>query len=178
MIDSLGVFNYNKYIEQKAELKFRDSSRYKQLNCKSIVDELNEVYSITNSIEAQDVVDYARVHTNSEFHKGLEWNDDKAANEYRKNQVHQIISDIIIVQTTDNAEPIFTNDNSRSYVIQAYSHIDSVSGYLPTISIMQTTDTRDELIQKALRELNYWKEKYKNLVEFDNIVNAIDNLNI
>ena len=178
MIDSLGIFNYEDFEKQKAEVKFREGSRYKRLNCKNIVNELNAVYLNNHSLNAQFIVDYAKADTNSEFHKGLEWNDDKAANEYRKQQVHQIVSDIIIVQREYNPDVTLTNKNTTSYIVQAYSHIDSVSGYLPTINILQTTETREELIHKALKELKYWKDKYQNLVEFDSIIKVINNLNL
>lgn len=175
MFNKLGDFSYQDMQEQLhiKEIKLRKGSRYTKLNSTKIVDELKVIQDIYGNIDAENVVDYARTHKDSEFYKGLEWNNDVAAEIYRKQQVHQIICDIEIVY--ENTNSVNTNE-FKTFEIQAYSHIDSLVGYKSTIEILSNDDTRKELIHKALNELIYWQEKYKSIVEFSAICKDIDDL--
>lgn len=167
-------FNYKELEKQGAEIKLRKGSRYSKLDCKNLVKELDIIEKEYNGIEDKYVVDYARNNPNSEFHKGLEWNDQKAAEKYRKQQVHQIISDIVIVYTDNSQNNKDKNKDTKVVIVPYYSHLPSESGYKTTIEVIKNTDTRKELLQKATNELLYWQQKYRHLEEFTDIFDVIE----
>lgn len=179
MNSGLGTYSFKEMQEKLGakESYMRKGSRYKNLNSDECINELQLIQQEYNSTEAQYVVDYAEKHKDSEFYKGLEWDNDKCGELYRRQQVHQIISDIIIVYDIKKDDKDL-GQNSVVYEIQAYSHIDSCSGYRPTVELLSSESTRNELYDKALKELLYWESKWEYLVEFGDVCKEINKLKI
>ena len=158
------------------DVYFRKGSRHTKLNIYNVVDDISHTREIYGNIEDDSLLDYAETHKNSEIYKSLEWNNDVAGNLYRKQQLHQLLSDIIFVYEK-NIDNNIDNGTTRTFEFQAYSHIDSVKGYMPTIEIMSNSNMREELLQKAIKELQYWQQKYQHLEELSFIFRDIEKLN-
>lgn len=172
-------FSYKELREKGIkDIYFRKGSRNTKLNIYNVVDDISKTREIYGNIEDESLLDYAETHKGSEIYKGLEWNNDIAGDLYRKHQLHQLLNDIVFVYEKDIDDRNIDGGITRTFEFQAYSHIDSVKGYMPTIEIMSNSNMREELLQKAIKELHYWQRKYQHLEELSFIFKAIENLNI
>ena len=114
-------------------------------------------------LTAADLVEESRSE-DSPLHSEFEWRDDVAADEYRKSQARGIINSLVVV--SEKHEPV-----------KAFVNLVATS---PTYTSIQTAvsmaDTRELLLQNALRELIAFQKKYKNLTEFANLFSEIERL--
>ena len=104
------------------------------------------------------------------MHKLFEWDDKKAAEQHRLHQANMIINSLrVTIIENEEAEPVtvsaFVNTSKRKG--KTYIHI---------VRAMEDNDTRTEVLNDALRELSWFREKYKNLSELSGIIKAIDSL--
>lgn len=104
----------------------------------------------------------------SPLHPAFEWNDRKAAEEYRLQQAGYMIRSITIAPESDGAvssQPIraFVNvvrDEDRSYTSVAHA--------------MSDEDLRKQIIARAWKELDDWRARYNELVEFAKVFSLIE----
>lgn len=158
----------------KVIYEFKKGSRI-NLNAEKTYEELQIIKSnnIENMLEPPEVVEYARNNPQSELHKGFEWNDSKAAEQYRLQQARQIIYNIRIIQVEDDVNV----DVAKTVEYIPYTHLDTISGYKSTIEVYKNEEDYEQLKQQAYRDLLYWSKKYNNIVEFKQIFEDIENLN-
>ena len=112
----------------------------------------------------QNIVDYAEAHPKSELHKCFTWDDSKAANEFRKQQARRVIQ-LLVFQDEKEEEP------TKIRVMQRASE-----SYEPVKMIVRDKDEYKALLARAKAELKAFKERYKNLVELEQILELIDEL--
>ena len=114
-------------------------------------------------LTAADLVEEARAE-GSPLHEEFEWRDDVAAEEYRKSQARCIINSLVVV--SEKHEPV------KAFV--------NLVATTPTYTSIQTAvsraDTKELLLQNALRELVAFQKKYKNLTEFADLFEEIEKL--
>lgn len=117
-----------------------------------------------------DVVAEAREKTNP-LHKAFEWNDKRAANEYRLTQAAYIIRSITVATEgatgEEDGQPIrafvnVTRDDDRSYTSVAHA--------------MSDTELRAQVIARAWKELEDWKARHAELVEFARLFSVIEDM--
>lgn len=101
------------------------------------------------------------------LHGEFEWNDTEAAERYRRSQARALINSICIVEEgTDDAEPIrafFVTDNTGK-----------ARTYTSLQVIRESAEKSNALLDNALRELNYFRNKYERLQEVAPVIEAID----
>ena len=118
----------------------------------------------TIGLSAENLVNASRAE-DAPLHEEFEWDNDVAAEEYRKVQAGNMIRNLSIV-----IEDVPTNEPVR-----AFFNLTRKSGlYENTIEIMTDRSKTEVLLNIALRELNVFKEKYKALKELADIFQAID----
>lgn len=114
-------------------------------------------------LTAADLVEESRSE-DSPLHSEFEWRDDVAAEEYRKSQARGIINSLVVV--SEKHEPV-----------KAFVNLVATS---PTYTSIQTAvsraDTKELLLQNALRELISFQKKYRNLTEFADLFKEIEKL--
>lgn len=104
------------------------------------------------------------------LHPCFEWNDDKAAENYRIHQAKGVIRNIVVVhETKENEEP------SR---VRAFVHMRDVESDEPRYIHIETALSdgilKKRLLESAIRELNEFRKKYKDLVELSKVFRAVD----
>ena len=112
------------------------------------------------NLTAKALVDVSRPE-DAPLHPEFEWNDGIAAEKWREQQGRLIINHLTVV--IDNQEPVrkfFNIENTAN----TYTSIDV---------ILKNTDTREQLLQMALRELGAFKRKYSQLTELAKLFDAI-----
>lgn len=126
-----------------------------------------EVYKCLENIEEktpQNIVDWAAEHPESELHKCFTWDDKKAANEWRKQEARQVVCQLVF----ENEE---TKEPTNIRIMQK-----SDNEYKPVNMIVRNQDEYEELLKRAYTELQAFKERYKNIVELEEIIDAIDSV--
>lgn len=117
------------------------------------------------SREPQDIVDYAR-NENTELHKCFQWDDSIAANEYRKQQARDIVCKLVYIP---DEKP---NEEPKEIKLRVFQSVDN--HYEPVKHFLTHADEYQKLLEQAKRELRAFKERYKMLVELEEIFALID----
>lgn len=100
-------------------------------------------------LHAEKIVDWARKHKTSAIHRHLEWNDGKAADEYRLWQARRLVA--IYVVTGDG----------RPTVVSLVSDRNSGGGYRPLADVVARPDWHAEAVNDCLRELERIRDRYE-----------------
>lgn len=125
-----------------------------------------ELELIEQSVEltAENVVDYARTHTNSELHSALEWDDAVAGEMWRRARASSIISTISVRIIEDDDTP--KNDKP----IRAFVQTTEKKVFEPIEVVVQDLDKYQVMLNKAYKELARTKEKYADLKEIQELL--------
>lgn len=123
--------------------------------------EMCEELAAKQNLTAKALVDANRP-ADAPLHGAFEWNNTKAAENWREHQARHIINCLEIV--TQEREPVRAYF-SISVKEPGYEHIDV---------ILRNTDTRQKLLQTALAELSAFKKKYAQLEELCRVIEAIE----
>lgn len=104
------------------------------------------------------------------LHPCFEWDDDKAAEHYRIHQAKSLIRNIVIVyQKDEKAEPV---------AVRAFIHTCEADEKQPRYISIETALSdevlKNRLLESAIRELNEFRRKYKDLVELSKVFHIID----
>lgn len=122
----------------------------------------------------KDVVDDAR-NRNSPLHPFFEWDNTAAAEAYRLSQARGLIRSVVAIYR-DDAAP----GGPAIVRMAAYSHISEPGAphYRETSEAMQLTKTRQLVLQRAWRELQAWRKRYKDLAEFSELFAVVDEVEV
>ena len=156
----------------KKRITFLVSSEKKQKQAERIW-ELSEKGLMT----PRAVVEDAKKET-SPLHGCFEWDDTVAAENYRVHQARILIR-------TFNVEIIPDDNINKPHEANAFYHVEIISedgetasqGYVNYDRIASDNELKQQIIDKAKRELNLWRVRYSDLQkEFSEVFNAVDNL--
>lgn len=113
-----------------------------------------------------DIVSDAR-NGNSPLHSFFEWDDSAAAHQYRLKQARGLIRSVVA---------IYQEPEQPVRKIQAFVHIPEAGTphYRATPEALSTTKTRELVLQRAWREFQNWRQRYKDLSEFASIFAVAD----
>lgn len=113
-----------------------------------------------------DIVEAAKARDNP-LHPAFEWNDKKAAHAHRLEQAGFLLRTITVRSETEVRAPIrafvnVTRDTDRSYTSIAHA--------------MSDDDLRRQVIASAWQELEAWRKRHAELIEFSQLFLVIDEL--
>ena len=116
----------------------------------------------------EDVLADAKNH-NSPLHTYFEWSDSAAAQQHRLAQARGLIRSVVAIYR----EPDKTSLPVR---ISAFTHIPEgeTSHYRATHHAMGQKHTRDIVMAQALKDLQAWRKKYRELKEFSALFEEVD----
>lgn len=107
-------------------------------------------------LDAENLVEVSKP-TEAVLHDDFEWDNDKAANEFRKHQARNIINGLLIVKEEVPEEP----------PIRCYFKIEeNTSNYTPIQTIVQSADSMAALKTRAINELNAYRQKFDAIVKY------------
>jgi hypothetical protein len=112
------------------------------------------------------VVDAARP-VESPLHSRFEWDDGKAAEEYRIWQARQLISVMVHVIGAKESEP------ERVWVSLEEDRLRKGGGYRALVDVLSDSDMRKRLLAQALKELENFQAKYSKLKELAGLFAAM-----
>jgi len=136
-------------------------------------EELENIEHRNGSITPQAVVDAARPE-GSVLHNIFEWDNDKAAEQYRLSQAGTFIR--CIVKTTET-------EDKKSVTYRAFVNVNPAGdtqnkqgSYINTRTALEDPVSREIILANAKREMKMFRKKYKDLAELADIFDAIDKL--
>lgn len=109
------------------------------------------------------------VHHNSPLHSFFEWSDTEAAKQYRLTQARGLIRAVVAV---------YVSEDKPAVRAKAYVHINEPGAphYRESGHAMSQAKTRKMVLQRAWRELQQWRERYKDLKEFSELFEVMDDV--
>lgn len=123
---------------------------------------LDALYRERGEIKPAALVDVSRP-KDAPLHCLFEWNDEAAAEEYRKQQARSIICNVVTVgEVTD-----------ETYT-RAFVHVES--SYQPISIVLDDRDKTAELLACAKREMRSFQRKYHELSELASVIQAMDDV--
>ena len=132
---------------------------YGDANAQKVYEEIGE-----ENTTPEEVVKKAE-NPDSELHKCFEWDDTKAAYQYRLQQARTVMRNLV-----------FVSDKKEEQVSAYYALTFEKSEYHPTVLILQKPDEYNALLEKALGELRAFQKKYQMLTELKSLFDVIDAL--
>ena len=124
----------------------------------------NECYREISSLEQitpKAILDFAR-DENSELHKCFEWDNDLAAEKYRTIQAGNVIRMLYVEPKIEDAPPVRVLSRTSNTV------------YQPTRTFLKNQNEYEDLLKRALSELESFRLKYKTLSELEQVFEQID----
>lgn len=133
--------------------------------------EIKETYGLT----AENLLRKASKKSSS-LYEFFDWDNSSAGEKWRLGQARSLINEIKII-VEDKEMYAFENVNVCVQEAEIKSNSPNKFGnreYKTIVEIMNNEDYRAQLIQRALAEATYWKERHTELVELNPIFITID----
>ncbi len=153
-----------------AGYEFADGSRFQpgaNADAKAVGEHLEFLRKqFKGELTPKDVVDDAR-HDNSPLHSFFEWDDSVAAEAHRLSQARGLIRSVVAIYVSEEKPAVRT---------KAFVHIPEPSAphYRAADHAMSLEKTRKMVLQRAWQELQSWRQRYKDLKEFSDLFEVID----
>lgn len=109
---------------------------------------------------------------NAVLHPCFEWNDEKAAESYRIWQAGQLLRNITVKIEQEEKTPKII----RAYVNVADQKKHEKGAFVSLNVAMSNNEYKTQVLRNALYELQTFKNKYADYIEFEQIFNAITEL--
>lgn len=103
------------------------------------------------------------------LHAHFEWNDRRAAHEYRLEQARYLIRSIEVVMAADD-------EGEEPKTIRAFVNVvrDEDRSYTSVAHAMSDPDLRAQVVAQAWKELEAWRQRHAELAEFAKVFTSID----
>lgn len=121
------------------------------------------------TITPHDVVEEAR-HEASPLHPVFEWDDVKAANEYRVTQARELVADVMVVY----AEEVEGAPRDPVRAFASVAHNGNATAYTGTLDAMRSPEMRASVLAQAKKELEGWRRRYRHYQELAQAVQRVD----
>ena len=137
----------------------------------NVAGEVCEELDRTVGLTPENLVDASRPE-DAPLHSEFEWDDQVAAEEFRRTQARQMICNLSIVIEEKEMEPV------RAFFSLQNGFRKNTGTYESTIVILSDEEKRRKLFFNAARDMEAFKNKYQMLTELAEVFEAIDNVPI
>lgn len=125
-----------------------------------------EITSLGDTFSPEEIVEAAKNEA-TELHKCFEWNDEVAAQKWRLHTARMLVNQLVVRTETSDNVPV---------TVRVISSTSEVNTYTPTKMLVKSDTEYADLLERAKRELQAFKQKYATVVELQEIFTAIDAL--
>lgn len=131
-----------------------------------LVGEELEIIERNSKISAENVVEYAQRHKDSELYKCFDWDDTEAAKKWRLCQARNIICSISleIKEEPKQTQRVYVSIKDKDTEERTFKNINEV---------LKNDKEYQQLVDKASRDLENCKNKYTNLLEKEDLKDII-----
>jgi hypothetical protein len=126
-----------------------------------VAKELRELYEENGSLHPEEIVEYARP-KGTALHDCFEWNDKKAAMEYRLREARVILRAVL-----EDGKPIFVHVLTKDPAPR------TTGDYVVLVEALASPEMREQILARALREAELWARRYEELTELSAIIGAV-----
>ena len=140
------------------------ASLYKNVDAQKVAE---EIMAIGDEVTPEDIVNEARA-PETELHKCFEWDNDIAAEKWRKHQARQIFCNLVIQHADDD-------ENKSQEPIRYFYNIEGKS-YKTAEKVFSQPSEYEKLLQQAKADALIYQRKYSSLLELEEIMAAISKL--
>lgn len=153
-----------------AKFEFAEGARFQpgaQKDAKAVGEHLELLrQQFKGELTPEDVLADAK-HDNSPLHSFFEWSDTEAAHQFRLQQARGLIRSVVAV---------YVSEDKPAVRHKAYVHIaePGANHYRESGHAMSLEKTRKMVLQRAWRELQSWRQRYKDLKEFSELFDVVD----
>lgn len=134
-----------------------------------VISEILEVEK-EKGLTAENLLDKAK-NKNSPLHNFFDWDNSSAAEKWRIQQARIIINEVKIIV---NSKEMYAFENVQVQVSTNNTEQETKREYKPIVEILSKDEYRKQVIQTALDNVTYWKEKYSEYSELKPIFVSID----
>ena len=139
-----------------------------------IGDRIEELAEENNGHVTTEIVVIDAKYKKSPLHDYFEWDDGLAAGLYRRRQARQMLGRIeVVIKTNGDEEPVKAFHN---VVILNEKEKISERVYMPLINVLSDAEYHQQIIEKALTELDGWRKRYKQYQELNNFIKMIEEI--
>lgn len=130
---------------------------------------IDEIVSIQENegLTPENLLDQAK-NKSSPLYNLFEWDNNRAGNLWRLQQARVLINEVKVVV---NDKTMYAFENVSVTVKDSDA---SQREYMPIDKIYENPTLREQIVNRALGEVSYWREKYATYNELGNIFNEID----
>lgn len=148
--------------------------RHSRIPAEAAYNELNRIKEKYGSLEARYVPEESRS-ANALLHSVFEWDDRVAGIKHREEQARKLIQSLIVVH--EEAPEV----KVRAFqIVSAHRRSEetkrAVRVYESTGTALEDPSMRQEILDRAMRELNEFRKRYSALTELAEVLSAIDRL--
>jgi hypothetical protein len=129
---------------------------------KIVLNELRKIEQESGLLTPKGVVNEAR-DENNPLHKLFDWDNNRAGEKYRLWQARYLISK---VKVTIDGRKIDAFHNVTIKIGDT-----KTQGYVNAETVLSQSSLYSQVIKTALKEIEYWQKKYKNITDLQNVVN-------
>lgn len=137
------------------------ASLYKGIDAQKVAEEIS---TLGEEVSPEQLVEMAR-NPNTESHRCFTWDNDIAAEKWRKQEARNVFCNLVIQQMETQKED--------AVPIRVF-HKNDNGGYKRAEFVFKVQDEYEKLLQCALAELRAFKRKYSTLSELEEILALID----
>ena len=132
------------------------------------IEEINDKKG--GAVRTRDVIEAAQ-DKHSLLHSYFEWDNEIAGAKYRIHQARQLLNHLTVIVKTDGEER-----EQKAYLnVSVITEEGSVEQIYVTIDRALTDDEfRAQILAQAIREIEYWQQKYEEYSELSTIFQAIE----
>jgi hypothetical protein len=155
-------------MKMETKVKNKYCSKYlSRENAEVYGQELEKISKENEGITPDIVVETATDEKNP-LHGYFEWDDGIAGHSWRKQQARVLIN-CIVIEHPDIETKIAKYENIK---IETGERV-----YKDIVEIMTDEDYRNQVLDKAMKSINYWREQYSGFTALLPIIEAIDKVN-
>lgn len=147
--------------------KWGHGSHHGGLKAQEVGEYLNDLREKNGGSLKPAVVVRDAKYKRSPLHDYFEWDDSAAAASFREEQARRIIRAVVVEVETSDEEP---------RQVRAYLAVDNTKGkkYVTVQDALSDPELRAEVLDRAMRELQSWKQRYQDLKELAPFFKLID----
>jgi len=137
-------------------------------------------------ISPRKVLDYARDPQTS-LHRKFEWDDTRAAEDYRLWQARKIIRlELVVLGKDEKGQTIIVSrieseeDGSGGHEVRAYVSLtsdragDDSGGYRSLVDVLSDESYREQMLESAKKDMTIFKRKYQVLSQLSRVFEEMD----
>lgn len=125
-------------------------------------EELERLEKQHGYLTAKSVLDSAKT-VDSPLHDWFEWDDSTASEKYRLMQARMLMTRVKVV-IADIQHPGYVNVN---LIVNSVP----TRGYVSLVRALSDAELSRQVINKAVKEIEYWQQKYQNYQELNGLIN-------